>query len=422
MRGSSGAGLKNKDTDSCRRNFSLAIISIGMAKVTVPVLKFNLFDLISIIWDSVIIKKDSSKRVRVELVIFRNIAPAPTNPAFATCSFSLSFFFFSLDSASCMASSANLGRRMALQEYTPWQSTHGASSMLISSPIRTSEAVAFGRDFFFRPKIRCFFFSPFSPVLLARFLRLALKLDPNFFALLIVSFTISPFDALSGPASEAWKASPCERHSLTLRDTFRMASERWRVGVQSISISIVSPSWMVDPIGKLLQPEVRMATGFIKGKETAEASTDPFDFFARETSNVTVIDVDSAFAVSEDSSGLSALSFEFAALGKSRRHVTVQFPRSISNACSFTVQKAGSTAVISFFASSEALSVVRARSSFCSRVDHISAFRSSLLAPFERLAETSWAALGDGGETGDDMAQSVYESNRSGVVVQCSCS
>mmetsp|Transcript_1091 Transcript_1091/g.2527 ORF Transcript_1091/g.2527 Transcript_1091/m.2527 type:complete len:294 (-) Transcript_1091:319-1200(-) len=291
-----------------------------MANVTAPVLRFNLFDFISMICDSVIIKKDSSKRPRVELVIFRSIAPAPANPAFATCSPSVSCFFFSFDSADLMASSANLGRRIALQEYTPWQSTHGASSMLISSPIRTSDAVAFGRALgcFFRPRRRLdFFLSPFSPPLFARFRMLMLKDDPSFFALVIASLTSSDF--VAEPISTACIGSPCDRLSLILSAMFKTASDRCKLGVQSSSTSMHSPSLMVDPAGNFPEPVVRMADGFRKGKETADASTEPSAFFFSETSNVTVMGSD--FVVSDSVSD---------APGRSRRHVRVQFPFSMS--------------------------------------------------------------------------------------------
>mmetsp|Transcript_20730 Transcript_20730/g.37380 ORF Transcript_20730/g.37380 Transcript_20730/m.37380 type:complete len:229 (-) Transcript_20730:74-760(-) len=213
-------------------------------------------------------------------------------------------------------------------------------------------------------------------------------------------------------------------HSLILSETFKKASVKCKLGVQSISMSIMSPSWMVDPFGNRLHPDVRIATGFKNGYETAMASTDPSAFFCNETSIVTMIGAcsvsaagaassvaeTSAFSASAAFSAVfssvvsSPLSSPSAAVfssdvascflgdaadppalaglllgGRSIKQVTVQLPRSISSACSLTLQNGGKTAVTSSLASSGALSVVRARSSRCSRVDHISAFFCSPL-------------------------------------------
>lgn len=53
--------------------------------------------------------------------------------------------------------------------------------------------------------------------------------------------------------------------SRNLRATLSAASRRWRLGVQSQSMSILSPSWRVDPVGRWMAPEERVAMGLENG-------------------------------------------------------------------------------------------------------------------------------------------------------------
>eukprot|EP00980_Cylindrotheca_fusiformis_P015966 scaffold4683_cov112-Cylindrotheca_fusiformis.AAC.7 len=91
---------------------------------------------------------------------------------------------------------------------------------------------------------------------------------------------------------------------------------------------------MVEPLGKHLAPDLRIAAGLRKGYDTAMGSTSPLSFFCREASKDTIM------GFGADESGRT-------------------------------------TRVISSVDSADALSVVKAKSSRWSLVDHISVFFSA---------------------------------------------
>mmetsp|Transcript_10279 Transcript_10279/g.28236 ORF Transcript_10279/g.28236 Transcript_10279/m.28236 type:complete len:204 (-) Transcript_10279:86-697(-) len=175
-------------------------------------------------------------------------------------------------------------------------------------------------------------------------------------------------------------------HSLIFKPMFKMASVKCRLGVQSISMSNRSPFLMVDDSDRALAPDLSTATGLRNGYAMAMESMVPSSFFCNDASNCTMMmsAPESAFASCLSSPAAAAASLlsssspfafddDFAG-GKSTRNETKHTPPSIFNTCSLTVMNGGNTVCTASLVSSGALSEVRASSSLCSRVDHISVF------------------------------------------------
>jgi hypothetical protein len=84
MIGSSGACLKNNETDSSRLNLSFDRWDTGIANLTVAEATLNLLQVISMMRLVVSIKKDSSTKLFAEFVNDLKMEPAPLSPAAVT--------------------------------------------------------------------------------------------------------------------------------------------------------------------------------------------------------------------------------------------------------------------------------------------------------------------------------------------------
>ena len=84
MIGSSGACLKNKETDSSLLNLSFNRWDTGIANLTVAAATLNLLQVISIMRLFVSMRKDSSTRLFADLVNDLKMDPAPLSPAAVT--------------------------------------------------------------------------------------------------------------------------------------------------------------------------------------------------------------------------------------------------------------------------------------------------------------------------------------------------